>query len=55
MFIASTPKEYGELFEYMLNNPDECQRKVLIALEEVYNKHTTFHRADGFIQQLKRI
>lgn len=55
MFIASTPKEYGELFEYMLNSPDECQKRALIALEEVYTKHTTFHRADGFIQQLKRI
>jgi hypothetical protein len=53
MFIASTPKEYGELFEYMLNSPDECQKRALIALEEVYTKHTTFHRADGFIQQLK--
>lgn len=55
MFIASTPKEYAELFEYMLNSPDECQKRALIALEEVYTKHTTFHRADGFIQQLKRI
>jgi hypothetical protein len=53
MFIASTPKEYGELFEFMLNNPDECQKRALLALEEVYTKHTTFHRADGFIQQLK--
>lgn len=55
MFKASTPKEYEELFEYMLTHPDECQKRALIALEEVYTKHTTFHRADGFIQQLKRI
>lgn len=53
MFIASTPKEYGELFEYMLNSPDECQKRALIALEEIFTKHTTFHRVDGFIQQLK--
>lgn len=52
MFIASNPLEYGELFEYMLNSPDECQKRALIALEEVYTKHTTFHRADGFLQQL---
>lgn len=53
MFIASTPKEYSELFEYMLSSPSECQKRALVALEEVYTKHTTFHRADGFIQQIK--
>lgn len=55
MFIASTPKEYLELFEYMLNNPEECQRRALIALEEVYKKHTTFHRAEQFLLQLKKV
>lgn len=55
MFVVSSPKEYGELFEYMLTHSNECQRRALMALEEVYTKHTTFHRADGFIQQLKRI
>lgn len=53
MFIATNSKEYEKLFEYMLNNPQECERRVLKALEEVYAKHTTFHRASSFVNQLK--
>jgi hypothetical protein len=53
LFVATNPKEYEKLFEFMLNNPKECEKRVLKALEEVYNKHTTFHRANNFINQLK--
>lgn len=53
MFIASTPKEYADLFKYMINNPIECEKRALKALEEVYESHTTFHRASNFINQLK--
>jgi hypothetical protein len=55
MFVATNPKEYEELFEFMLNNPKECEKRALKALEEVYEKHTTFHRASSFINQLKSI
>jgi hypothetical protein len=53
LFVATNPIEYDKLFKFMLNNPKECEKRALKALEEVYTKHTTFHRADGFIQQLK--
>lgn len=53
MFVATNPKEYEELFEYMLNNPQECEKRALKALEEVYEKHTTFHRASSFLHQLR--
>ena len=52
LFCAQNPKEYIELFEYMLHNPEECQKRALLALDEVYAKHTTFHRAEDFILQL---
>lgn len=53
LFVATNPNEYEELFEFMLNNPKECEKRALKALEEVYEKHTTFHRASSFINQLK--
>jgi hypothetical protein len=55
MFVASSPEEYETIFEYMLNHPDECQKRAIIALEEVYTKHTTFHRANDFIRALRNI
>lgn len=54
-FCAQTPKEYAHLFEYMLGHPEECQKRALQALDEVYAKHTTFHRAEGFILQLRTL
>jgi hypothetical protein len=53
LFVATNPKEYEELFKFMLFNPKECEKRALKALEEVYEKHTTFHRANSFINQLK--
>lgn len=55
MYIANSAKDYFELFEYMLNNPEECQKKALNAMSEVYEKHTTFHRAEQFILDLNKI
>ena len=54
-FVATNPKEYEDLFRFMLMNPKECEKRALRALEEVYEKHTTFHRASSFINQLKKI
>jgi hypothetical protein len=52
MFQANSPKEYLDLFQHMLASPEEAQAKAAVALEEVYAKHTTFHRAEMFIKQL---
>ena len=52
MFQASSPKEYLNLFHHILASPEEAQKRAILSLEEVYNKHTTFHRAEGFIKQL---
>lgn len=52
MFVASSPKEYVKLFEYILDNPQEAGAKALCALDEVYRRHTTLHRAEAFINQL---
>jgi hypothetical protein len=54
-FVATNPKEYEDLYKFMLMNPKECEKRALRALEEVYEKHTTFHRASSFINQLKTI
>ena len=55
MFRGETPEEYSRMFEYMFENPLECERRALIALEEVFEKHTTLHRADGFILKIKEL
>lgn len=52
MFQANSPKEYFDLFQHMLDSPKDAQAKAAVALEEVYAKHTTFHRAEMFITQL---
>lgn len=51
-FIASTPKEYFETFEYMLSNPIESERRALIALELVYNNYTIYARLEKFVSEL---
>ncbi len=52
LFIADTPKQYAEYFETIINDPEIGQKKALVAQKEVFEKHTTFHRADSFIRQL---
>jgi len=36
----------------VLNNPLEAERRALIAMEDVYARHTTFHRAEEFAKAL---
>lgn len=55
VFSANSPKEYKELFEYMLTNPAESEVAAVKSLNQVYSKHTTFHRAEGFIRNLQQI
>jgi len=55
MFQANSAREYLDLFHHILDSPDEANFKATLALEEVYSKHTTFHRAEMFIKQLTNI
>lgn len=52
LFIARTPFEYNQLFEEILANPDLAQKRALKAQREVFEKHTTFHRAEKFALDL---
>jgi len=51
-FIAENPREYTELFNELIANPLFGQKRALIAQQEVFSKHTTFHRAASFVEQL---
>jgi len=51
-FIAETASQYKDLFEHMLKSGDDCMKASMKAQKEVFEKHTTFHRAESFIQQL---
>jgi hypothetical protein len=51
-FIASAPSEYMSLFNEILNDPAEAGRRALQAQREVFDRHTIFHRATGFINSL---
>jgi hypothetical protein len=52
LFIARTPKDYNRLFEEILANPDQAQQRALKAQREVFERHTTFHRAEKFALDL---
>ena len=51
-FVAKNPSEYRDLFFYMIEHPQEAQRRAQIALKYVLQHHTSFHRASSFVQQL---
>lgn len=53
-FVAETPKEYQDLFVYMLENRDEAERRALNAQREVFSSHTTFHRAEALVLALQK-
>ena len=52
MFVADTPREYCAMFEHMLAFPAEANLAALRALEDGFDRHTTFHRADTFLHSL---
>jgi hypothetical protein len=52
LFIAGSSKEYFKLFKEIIANPDESISRALKAQRQVYEKHTTLHRADKFSQDL---
>ena len=55
MFQANSPSEYKELFEFIINSQNIEFKEAFFALEEVYDKHTTFHRAESFINQMNTL
>ena len=52
VFEACNPKKYASLYKDIINNPEEAARRSRIALNEVYEKHTIFHRMEEFIKKL---
>lgn len=54
LFVADSPKEYEDLFVYMLENPVEAERRALNAQREVFSSHTTFHRAEALALALQK-
>lgn len=53
-YVASTPREYLSCFEQALRSKAESQRRALVAQREVFQRHTTFHRAVDFVSQLRQ-
>ena len=52
-FIADSAKEYEEIFNALMSNPQMGVDKALCAQREVFAAHTTLHRAKSLIDQLK--
>jgi len=55
LFIANDPKEYVVLFEEMLNDPGEAQRRALNAQREVFEKYTIFHNVENLVLKLAEV
>jgi len=52
LFSCHTGKEFLSHFEHILEDPSYGQRRALKAQREAFERHTTFHRAESFINQL---
>jgi hypothetical protein len=52
LYAADSPQEYLALFQRILARPEEAQTRALRALEQVLARHTIFHRADAFLEEL---
>jgi hypothetical protein len=55
LFVADTPAQYTRLFRDMMRHPELARQRALRAQEEVFARHTTFHRADSFVRQLAAV
>lgn len=55
LFVAENPEEYLKYFEMIIKNPKIGAERAFIAQNEVFERHTTFHRAENFIKQLQTI
>jgi len=54
-FIATNPREYRQLFDEVLASPDLASQRAALAQREVFSRHTTFHRAESLVHQLKEL
>ena len=52
-FVAESPSHYRELFAKLMAQPELAIEQALAAQRETFARHTTFHRADAFVAQLK--
>ena len=52
IFHASSPREYRDLFHHIMESPAEAAARSNLALEEVFARHTTFHRAEFLVAKL---
>jgi hypothetical protein len=54
-FVAENPAEYATLFKKILDDPAEAQKRALLAQREVFERHTSFHRAEAFAKALQKM
>lgn len=52
LFVADTPRQYRQLFTHIVENASMAEARALQAQREVFERHTTFHRAASLLQQL---
>lgn len=55
VWIGVTPAEYRDQYFRILAWPEEARERVLSALEDVFTRHTIFHRAAEFVDQLASV
>jgi len=53
-FVADNPREYYLLFKKMILNYQWATDGALLAQREVFEHHTTLHRAEHFILQFRQ-
>jgi hypothetical protein len=54
LYVADTPAQYARMFREIMGHPELAVKRALLAQKEVFSSHTTFHRADAFVQQLSK-
>ena len=54
-YMGSTPEEYLEKYNYIIENQVDTIASTLLALEHVLKHHSTFSRASGFINDIRRV
>ena len=55
VFVADSPAQFTALFEALMHDPTLGPKAALIAQQEVFAKHTTFHRAKAFLEQIEHL
>lgn len=55
LFVAEDPREYRDLFDLIQRDPEFALERALKAQRSVFEKHTTFHRADSIVLQLAKV